>query len=137
MTGKYAFPSALSSQETFYLRSLSLLLLHFHTQCSAPEPDPPPLVGTWDGSSTPKWGHSPTLSSAVWLCTALDCSSQTTTPTQFGRQGSFILPEAGPPLRKTYLQLSSGFQQGFASAASRGWPHWQWGLAFEGTLPNP
>lgn len=47
-----------------------------------------------------------------------------------------FISEAGWSLRQIYLQLSSGFRQGFASAVSRGWPHWQQGLASKGTLPN-
>lgn len=131
-------PSALSSQGTVHFGSFSLLLLHFHTQCSAPEHDPPPLPGTWDGISTSKGG---TQAHALLHCVALHISrlfiSHHDSLTQLGGQCSFISPKAGWPLRQTYLQLSSGFWQGFASAVSRGWPHWQWGLSSEGSLPNP
>ena len=138
MTGKYVLPSALSSQETVRFGSFSLLLLHFHTQCSAPEHNPPPLAGTWDGSSTPKGGTQP---HALLHCVVLHSSglliSDHDSLSQLGEQCSFISPKAGWPLRQTYLQQSSDFRQGFASAISRGWPHWQWGLSSEGTLPNP
>lgn len=131
-------PSAQSSQGTVHFESFSLLLLHFHTQCSAPEHDPPPLPGTWDGISTSKGGTQP---HALLCCVALHSSglfiSDHDSLTQLGGQCSFISPEAGQPLRQTYLQLSSGFRQRFASAISRGWPHWQCGLASEGSLPNP
>lgn len=131
-------PSALSSQETVHLGSFSLLLMHFHTQRSAPEHEPPPLAGTWGGSSTPKGGMQPhALLRYVALRSSGLLISDHDSLARLGGQCGFISPEAGRPLRQTYLQLSSGFRQGFASAVSRGWPHWQRGLASEGTLPNP
>ena len=79
MTGKYVLSSALLSQEPVHFESFSLLLLHFHISAAHLSTTHHPWQGLGIGGAPRKQGHSPMLSSAVWLCTAPDCSSQTTT----------------------------------------------------------
>lgn len=137
MTGKYVLPSALPNQETFHCRNFCSLSLLFHTQNRVPEHDPSLGGGLGMGAEAWKGRCSPMHLSALWLCTALGCSSQTMTLTQPGGQCSFISPKGGQPFTQTDLQLSSGFWQGFARAVSKARAPWQWDLASSGTLPNP
>lgn len=117
------------------------IFVHYHcssiprTECLSMIP---PLGGALGlGAEAWKGRCSPMHLSALWLCTALGCSSQTMTLTQPGGQCSFISPKGGQPFTQTDLQLSSGFWQGFARAVSKARAPWQWDLASSGTLPNP
>lgn len=129
-------PSALPSQETFQCRSFSSLSLLFHNQNSAPEHDPS-LGGALGREQKPeREDAAPCNHLLCGLCCSGLLISDHDSHTAWGAV-QFYFTQRWTAFHETCLQLSSGFQQGFARAVSKEWAHWQWDLASNGTLPNP
>lgn len=107
MTSKYVLPSALLSRDTVHFGSFSLLSLQFHTQCRAPEHNPPPSpLLRWE--QHPEGGTQP---HTLLCCVALHSSglriSDHNLLTQLGvgvgGQCIFISPGVGRSSRQPSL----------------------------------